>query len=259
MAQNQPPNAPQSTGQRARNFLLYGFGISILLHLALGPLVKFNRTVAEEQKITKVKISSAPTPPPPTPTPKPTPPPTPTPPPKQTPPPPKTTPVPQVQKRKVETIKTKSNNASGPSEHANTLTTGSTDKGVPQGNTTSAAPVATAAAATAAPVAATPVPTPTPTPRPSCANPNAEPSVVNPYPPETPAIAQQSGITGTVEVQVQLSETSKIIGTPTAVSGPSVLRKAAVDATRQSTFKTEVRNCVPQAATYKYIVEFTNS
>ena len=257
MAQKQPPKAPLSAGERARNYLLYGFGLSILLHLMLGPLIKFNRTQTEETKITKVKISTAPTPPPPTPTPKPTPPPTPTPPPKQTPPPPKTTPEPQVQKRKVDTIKTNSNNKSGPSEHSNTLTTGSTDKGVPQGNTTSAAPAT--AAATNPPVPPTPPPTPTPSPRPACAVPNAEPAVVNAYPPETPPIAQQSGITGTVEVRVELNASNQIVGTPTAVSGPSVLRAAAISATRQSSFKTEIRNCAPQPATYKYLVEFTNS
>ena len=89
--------------------------------------------------------------------------------------------------------------------------------------------------------------------------PDRNASVVNLQSPETPAIAEQDHIFGGVEVQVQLSETSKIIGTPTAVSGPSVLRKAAVDAIRQSTFLSEIRECVPRASTLTVTVEFTGS
>ncbi len=255
MAQQQPPKAPPTAGERTRNFLLYGIGLSILLHLMLGPLVKFNRTVTEEAPPQKVTVIKAPTPPPPTPTPKPTPPPTPTPPPKSTPPPEKHTPEPQTKKVQVKTIKT-TNKGNGPTEHVNTLTTGDREAGNPNGNSPTGAPATAAAVASAAP--ATPAPTPSPTPKPACAVPNDDPKVVDPYPPETPAIAQSQGITGTVEVQVDLDVNSKILATR-AVSGPSVLRSAAISATKASKFKTEVRNCLPQAATYKYIVEFTNS
>jgi len=256
MAQQQPPKAPPTTGERARNFLLYGIGLSILLHLLLGPLVKFNRTVTEETKTQKVTVIKAPTPPPPTPTPKPTPPPTPTPPPKSTPPPEKQTPVPLVKRRRVDTLKQKSNSKTGPAEGANTHTTGSTTSGVPDGNTDKPAPPAPAT--TAAPAPPTPTPSPPATPKASCAVPNDEPKVLDPYPPETPPIAQSQGVTGTVEVQVDLDVNSRILATR-AVSGPSLLRNAAISATKASKFRTEVRNCLPQAATYRYIVEFTNS
>ncbi len=253
MAQKKPPATPPTSGERARNFLLYGIGLSILLHLMLGPLVKFNRTVTEEAPPQKVTMIKAPTPPPPTPTPKPTPPPTPTPPPKSTPPPEKHTPEPQVKKVQVKTIKT-TNKGNGPTEHANTLTTGDREAGNPNGNSPTGSPATAAAAASAAPA----TPAPTPTPKPACAVPNDEPRVLDPYPPETPAIAQSQGITGTVEVQVDLDANSKILATR-ATSGPSILRNAALTATKSSKFKTEIRNCLPQAATYRYIVEFTNS
>ena len=254
MAQQQPPKAPPTTGERARNFLLYGIGLSILLHLLLGPLVKFNRTVTEETKTQKVTVIKAPTPPPPTPTPKPTPPPTPTPPPKSTPPPEKQTPEPQVKNVLVKTIKT-TNKGKGPTEHSNTLTKGDREAGNPSGNSPTGAPASTAPSA--APAPPTPTPSPPATPKPSCAVPNDEPKVLDPALPETPAIAQSQGITGTVEVQVDLDANSRILATR-AVSGPSLLRNAAISATKASKFRTEVRNCLPQAATYRYIVEFTN-
>src|SRR6185437_5161925 len=90
----QPPRSPLR--ERTQNFLLYGFAISIVLHLIVGPFIQFHRPQDAPEKIETVRVDKMPTPPPtpkptPTPTPKPTPPPTqpPTPPPKATPEPPK--------------------------------------------------------------------------------------------------------------------------------------------------------------------------
>lgn len=254
MAQNQPPKAPASRAQRATNFLAYGFALSILLHAIVGPFIKFEQTHTEEETPQKVTVERIPTPPPtppPTPTPKPTKPPTPppTPPPKTTPPP--HTPAPVQPKLKINTQKTESKSNTGPTEQTNRYTTG-TSQGIPQGVGT-AKPVPSAPPATPAPTAP---PTPTPTPRPACANPNSPPTTISAYPPEMPPLAQQQGITGTVRVKVTLDANSNVVSAIVMQSPSALLNQAAVQAAKQSKFKTEVKNCVPQAADYLFLVEF---
>jgi outer membrane biosynthesis protein TonB len=252
-----PKPAPQpSENSKVGTFLLYGFLISIALHVLLGPLAagSFKRETPQEEKVQKVSVERIPTPPPtPPPTPKPTPTPPPTPPPKET-PPPKTTPPPQQQpKIKINTIKTtaKSNTSS---EAANTHTVGST-QGVPTGVGTGP-PVATAGPATAAPTVK-PAPTPTP---PTCARPNVPPSVIDAAVPDDPPMAAQQGITGDVAVVVSLDATSHIVGQPKIQSSPSVLlNQAAINATKQSKFQTEIKNCVPQPSDYIFVVTFQSN
>ncbi len=254
-----PTEPPDRRAQQARNFLLYGFGISILLHLFLGPLIHFNRTQeADEQPPKTVPITVKP-PPTPSPTPKPTPTPPPTPPPKKTPPPVKQTPQPKVQKIKIVTLKTKST-SSGPTEHENLNTQGSAN-GQPNGNTNSPAPPAPPQATSkpAAPPTATPVPPPTPTPKPACAVPSADPKVVNAVPPEIPEIAQQSGNSaGEVEVKVDLDAASHIVSASIYKSTNPVLNSAAITSTKQSTFQTEIVDCKPVAASYRFVVDFNS-
>lgn len=250
MASN-APQGPPSNKQRAQNFLVYGFLLSVALHLLIGPFVKFQKTQVEEEKVSVIKRDVIPTPPPtPPPTPKPTPTPPPTPPPKETPPPEKHTPQPEQPKIKINTAKTTATKGTG-SEAANTHTQGSVN-GVPQGTSTAQATAAPTAAATAAPA------TPTPTPTPSCANPNVEPRTVNAVPPDIPPIAAQQGITGTVTVQISLDATSKITAAKIVKTPSAVLNNAALQAARNSTFKTEVRNCLPVAADYLFIEDFTS-
>src|SRR4030081_537243 len=104
MATNKvPAPPPPPAADRAKNFLLYGFAISIALHLIGGPFLKFQNTQANEegpQKVTVARIPRPPPTPPPPPPPHPTLPPTP--PPKQT-PPPQQTPAPQQPKIKINT------------------------------------------------------------------------------------------------------------------------------------------------------------
>jgi outer membrane biosynthesis protein TonB len=241
-----PPKPPPTVRARTTNFLLYGFVLSILLHLIIGPFVKFERTQEAPEKTDVVKIDKMPTPPP---TPKPTPPPTPTPPPKNTPPP--STPQPKPpQAIKINTLKTTSHNGEA-SEEGNTHTTGS-ENGAPQG--TGNAP------ATAAPVVATPAPpTPSPTPTPpTCAVPNADARTISAAQPDTPAIAQQQGITGDVYVLVTLDENSKLVAEKVTKSPSSLLNAAALAAARQSTFKTRIVDCKPVADSYNFIVEFAS-
>jgi outer membrane biosynthesis protein TonB len=251
-----PPQAPPSNVERAKNFLLYGFAISIVLHLLLGPFVKFERTKTTEetpQKVTVVHVPTPPPTPPPTPTPKPTLPPTP--PPKST-PPPQQTPAPQQPKIKINTEKTSSKSNSGPTEETNKYKTGNT-QGIPQGIGTSAP--ASAPPATPAPATPPPTPTPKPTPTPaSCARPNVAASTIRAVEPDTPPMAQQQGITGDVQVVVSLDVNSHVTSTHVQSSPSVVLNNAALQAARQSTFQTEIKDCKPVAADYIFTVSFTS-
>jgi periplasmic protein TonB len=254
MASNNAPTPPANTAERAKNFLAYGFAISIVLHLIAGPFLKFERTQTTEdqpQKVTVVRVPTPPPTPPPTPTPHPTPPPTP--PPKQT-PPPQQTPAPQQPKIKINTQKTESR-GSTTTENTNRYTTGNT-QGIPQGQGT-AAP-STAPPATPAP-ATPPPPTPKPTPTPvSCARPNVAATTLRAVEPDTPPLAQQQGITGTVQVVVSLDAASHVTGTRIQSSPSALLNNAALSAARQSTFQTEIRDCKPIAADYIFTVDFSS-
>lgn len=246
MATNTPAGPPVT--ERAKNFLLYGFLISIALHLLFGPFVRFKHTQTEEeapQHVTLTKVPTPPPTPPPTPTPKPTPPPTP--PPKSTPPP--NTPAPQQPKLKINTLKTTKTNSTT-TEQANQYTTGNTE-GQLQGKGTG--PPVSAPPATAAP----PPPPPTPTPK-ACARPNIPPSTLRAVEPDMPAMAQQQGITGDVTVDVSLDEASHITGATVESSPSKILNNAALSAARQSTFQTEIKDCKPIAATYRFVVTFAS-
>jgi TonB family protein len=254
MASNNTPRPPAQPADRAKNFLLYGFAISIALHLIGGPFLKFQNTQTQEEAPQKVTVARIPTPPPtppPTPTPHPTLPPTP--PPKQT-PPPQQTPAPQQPKIKINTLKTESKSNSGPTENANTHTVGNT-QGIPQGQGTSAP--STAPPATPAPATPAPTPRPTPTPQ-SCARPNVAATTIRPVEPDTPPMAQQQGIQGTVQVVVSLNADSRVVGTRIQTSPSAILNSAALSAARQSTFQTEIRDCKPIAADYIFSVDFTS-
>ena len=252
MASNNAPKPPVVTAERAKNFLAYGFLISIVLHLLVGPFIKFQRTQTEEeqpQKVTVVRVPTPPPTPPPTPTPKPTLPPTP--PPKST-PPPKQTPAPQQPKIKINTQKTETKSNTGPTETTNKYTTGNT-QGIPQGQGT-AAP-STAPPATPAPATATPKPTPTPL---ACARPNVPAGTDHAVEPDMPAMAQQQGVQGDVQVVVSLSENDKVTSASVRSSPSALLNQAALSAARQSTFHTEIRDCKKIAADYIFVVTFSS-
>ncbi|HEY4441362.1 MAG TPA: energy transducer TonB [Candidatus Elarobacter sp.] len=253
MATSPNPTPPVSNADRAKNFLLYGFLISIALHLILGPLVQFRDVTQTQeeppQKVTVMKVPTPPPTPPPTPTPKPTLPPTP--PPKAT-PPPKQTPAPQQPKIKINTAKTESKTNNGPTENANKYTTGNT-QGIPQGQGT-AAP-STAPPATPAPAPPTPKPTPTPQ---ACARPNVPAGTDQAVEPEMPPLAQQQGITGDVQVVVSLNASDQVTKVSVRSSPSAVLNNAALSAARQSKFHTEVQNCQKIAADYIFVVTFSS-
>jgi TonB family protein len=257
MATNEPPRPPVSTATRAKNFLAYGFAISLVLHAIVGPFLKFQQTHTEEEQPQKVTVVRVPTPPPtPPPTPKPTPTPTPPPTPKPTPPPtppPKVvvhTPAPVQPKLKINTAKTSAKTNTGPTEETNKYTQGTT-QGIPQGIGTSK-PIPSAPPATPA---ATPAPTATPL---ACARPNVPATTIHASEPDMPAMAQQQGITGTVQVVVSLDTTSHVTNAKVQSSPSALLNNAALQAARNSTFQTEIRNCKPIAADYIFSVEFAS-
>ena len=99
----------------------------------------------------------------------------------------------------------------------------------------------------------TPRPTPT---TPTCARPNVPARVLRAIEPDTPALAAQQGIHGTVQVIVSLDADSHVAGARIMSSPSAVLNQAAMNAARQSTFQAQIRGCQPIAADYIFSVEF---
>ncbi len=235
-----------------RNDLAYGFAISIAVHLIVLPFVRPQATVAQEEPVPPFRVVHMPTPPPtPPPTPKPTVPPTP--PPHQLLPP--QSPVPQHQLR-IHPPHQDAHPHTGSGERPYTQA-----KGDQNGDPTAHESVAPAASD--APAAAMPTPAPTPTPRAtptplSCARPNVAPATVRAAAPDTPTLAQQQGISGVVQVVVSLDTQSRVVGTHVQSSPSALLNQAALNAARDSQFRTEVKNCEPVAADYIFSVDFTS-
>jgi TonB family protein len=92
---------------------------------------------------------------------------------------------------------------------------------------------------------------------PSCAEPNLAASTVYAAEPETPAMATSMHLTGTTLVQVDLDASGSIVGTLVAKSsGTPILDLAALRATRASTFRSQVQNCLAFAGSYLFEVQF---
>lgn len=91
-----------------------------------------------------------------------------------------------------------------------------------------------------------------------CERPNVPTTVISAQEPDMPAMAQQQGISGTVNVIVSLDEHSEIVATKIQSSASVLLNSAAQAAARQSTFQTEIRNCKPVPSDYVFSVEFSS-
>jgi TonB family protein len=222
------PSAPH----RAKSFLAYGIAVSVALHLVLLPLVRASPTLAQEPPPAR----------PPTPTPTPAPP--------VTLPPHARTVPPQPEQMRINPPTQTAARHGGAVEHPNTFATGS-PAGMPGDATTlpEAGP-----AVTAAPATPTPFPTPSPL---ACGRSDVAPATLHAMEPEMPALAQQQGITGTVEVIVSLDAASRVVATRVRSSPSGVLNASAVAAARASQFRTEVRDCAPIPADYVFRVDFT--
>jgi len=96
----------------------------------------------------------------------------------------------------------------------------------------------------------------TPAPAPSCERPSVDARTVSAARPVTPPIAAQQHIAGEVIVQITLDENSKIVSAVIVKSPSSLLNNAALQAARESTFATAIRNCVPVGGSYNFVVFF---
>jgi TonB family protein len=235
--------------EQARNFLAYGFAISIAVHLIVLPFVHRSPTFAAEEPPPDVLHRDPIPTPPPTPRPSPTPRPT-----AQPPPPPREhlqTPQPRQQQLRINAPHQDAHHGGSAHEDPNAHATG-VPNGARNGDAT-AGPVASAAAASAP----SPTPTPRPTPSPlSCARPNVPATTLRALEPEMPPMAQTQGISGTVGVVVSLDAQSHVVNTRIQSSPSALLNQAALAAARGSQFRTEVKNCEPIAADYLFSVEF---
>lgn len=92
----------------------------------------------------------------------------------------------------------------------------------------------------------------------TCTRPDSPARVLTVARPEFPTDAMMSGTTGTVQVRIELDEQSKIVGKPIAISGPFELRAASIVSAKNSTFQTQIVNCVPVKSTYRFAVSFSN-
>ena len=237
--QQGPPNTVAAVLDYSRRFLLYGFVISVALHLIFGPFVNWKRpSEGEVEKVQKVTVTKIQTP---KPTATPTPPPSPTPTPQTQTAPPQTQPP---QRLKVNVVKTTSKSQSGPSEATYNVKSGS-EEGVPQGTATTGPPAVVAAA-------------PTPT-KPACANPNMPATATQKVTPDMPDIARQMGASGTAQIKVTLDANGNVMDTAVYASTHNkALDNAALQAARASKYAPEIDNCVKTGGSYLYTVTFEN-
>ena len=90
----------------------------------------------------------------------------------------------------------------------------------------------------------------------SCADPNVAAHIVVAATPVTPPEARTLGLSGDVVVQVSLNEQSQITEARVIRSASGYFNNPALAATRSSKFAAEIKNCVPVAGTYAFIVRF---
>lgn len=205
--------------------------LSLLIHLIFAAFIKPIRSVeaAQEQRASRVRIIVIHTPPPPTPTPQPT-------------HPPKTA--------------THATSNTHPHIAAPTIHT-HTDRGPSeppnQRIISDATPGADGPIETALPPG---TPEPTATPKPACSVPNVPATTINVV---SPAVPEQLG--SDVDAQAQVRVTLQPSGAVDAVeiyrsAGNALLDREALRAARQSTYRAEVRDCVPIRGDYLFTVDF---
>jgi hypothetical protein len=98
--------------------------------------------------------------------------------------------------------------------------------------------------------------TPSSFPAPACAHPTVPATVLRAAEPDSPPLAQQQGINGTVQVVVSLDADSHVIATRIQSSPSSILNASALTAARNSTYQTEIRDCKPIPSEMIYPVDF---
>jgi len=230
---------------RERRTLLAAFALSLLIHLLAGPFVR-KTDVPEPTASSYPFMLETARPKPPPPTPKPTPPPKP---------------------QKTHPRESRSNPIAPPHQsHHNPRVPNAPvppahpGNGGPDPGSGGQGPASDGIASAAPSPLATELPTPAatiaPTATPACAHPNVAASTIEAASVDTPSLAQQNGISGVVDVIVRLDEHSHIVAARIAHTPSALLNDAALRAARTSTFRTEVRDCLPVAAEYVFSVEF---
>jgi len=96
---------------------------------------------------------------------------------------------------------------------------------------------------------------PATTPKPACSNPNVAASAIDPVSPSIPDEA--AGASGVAQVQVTLSPNGNVERTEIFRStGIFALDRAALSAARMTTYRPEIRDCVPIGGSYLFTVTF---
>lgn len=103
-------------------------------------------------------------------------------------------------------------------------------------------------------------PVPSPTPKPVCSAPYVEASTIDKYAPEMPTLARDQGLSGSAQVQVNLSANGQVLGAKIFVStGSSVLDNAAVDAAKRTSYSPKIVDCDRVPGSYLFRVDFENN
>jgi TonB family protein len=261
-----PPLAARFPALRKmRGLLIWGFGISVLLHAVFGPIAgRYKPPVAEDAEVTMISLSrkisiKLPTP---APTKAPTPAPTPLVPPQRSALPRPVAAAPQAHLN-IHVYKASAAHAHSASSEAAYRARPGSETGVPQGTLASAPPAAPAAASGAAPGPGPSEATVAPVERtapPACAEPNVEAKATRLAEPWYPESARELGTAGEADVLVSLSASGAVTSaTIYRSSGSAALDASAIMAARQSTYAPEVANCVPAAGSYTFHASFALS
>jgi protein TonB len=235
--------------------LRFGIGSAIVfsaaLHLVAAPFVRFAQASplpeATDQPLSIDLTTPRPLPPPPTPTPRPV----------ATPAPPRSQPsaVPNVVHARVADIPRPVRAPHlAPDALGSPSARGGSSAIAGDGASEVSRTDGTGGPGSPAPLAASPTPTPTPTA--ACDRPDVAARTVAVVDPETPDIARDRNVTGTVDVRVDLSETGEVRAVSIASSPDVSLDEAALDAARRSTYAPEVVDCKAQSGSYLFRVEF---
>ncbi len=92
----------------------------------------------------------------------------------------------------------------------------------------------------------------------TCITPELPAVVRHAVEPDTPAMAQQQGIQGTVHVRVSLDADSRVVGTSITSSPSTILNAASMFAARQSSYFTARHECKPVPSEYDFAVQFSS-
>jgi TonB family protein len=87
-----------------------------------------------------------------------------------------------------------------------------------------------------------------------------EASTIEKYSPEMPAMAKEQGLSGTAQVQVNLSASGQVLGAKIfASTGSSVLDSAAVEAAKRTTYTPKIVDCDRVPGSYLFRVDFESN